>query len=254
MTELFGHDYSDLYDLMYKDKGYVAECDLIESRLAAYSPHSVSTILDLGCGTGGHVLELIKRGYRVTGVDRSSEMLRHARAKFGGDDVPRFVESSIQDLSLDENFDAAVMMFAVLGYQLTNEDALSALRATREHLKDGAVLLFDLWYGPAVIAIGPDERVVEIEVEGGRLVKSSAAALSLEDQIARVQMSLRYERAGTETRSAAEEHAMRFFFPNEIDLLLRATGFEHVHTASFPDGDTPAGLDTWNVLVTARAR
>jgi len=79
--EVFGQVYADQYDLLYSDKNYEAECDLIEEVFRRYAKSSVETILDLGCGTGGHAFPLARRGYRVTGVDRSAEMLAHAREK-----------------------------------------------------------------------------------------------------------------------------------------------------------------------------
>ena len=50
-----------------------------------------------------------------------------------------------------QTFDAAVMMFAVLSYQLSNQDVLSTLATVRRHLQVGGLFIADLWYGPAVL-------------------------------------------------------------------------------------------------------
>ena len=77
---VFGQDYANAYDYLYQDKDYNKECDFLEKIFLRYSG-STSSILDLGCGTGGHVNILAEKGYKVTGIDRSGEMLSIARKK-----------------------------------------------------------------------------------------------------------------------------------------------------------------------------
>ena len=80
MSDTFGTDYAQQYDVLYQDKDYDAETDLLERVFAAHGLAG-NAILDLGCGTGQHALRLARRGYEVTGVDRSPEMLSIARVK-----------------------------------------------------------------------------------------------------------------------------------------------------------------------------
>jgi SAM-dependent methyltransferase len=77
---VFREEYSGVYDALYQDKGYEKECDYIEALFKKYD-YRPTTILDLGCGTGGHALILSKRGYKVSGVDRSASMLDIAKKK-----------------------------------------------------------------------------------------------------------------------------------------------------------------------------
>jgi ubiquinone/menaquinone biosynthesis C-methylase UbiE len=60
MSQSFGLIYSDAYDLIYRDKDYNAECDLIERIFQTYS-NSTRSVLDLGCGTGNHAFPLAQR-------------------------------------------------------------------------------------------------------------------------------------------------------------------------------------------------
>lgn len=57
--EVFGKEYTRAYDHLYQDKDYAKECDFIEAVFQKYSV-GVKTILDLGCGTGGHALVFIR--------------------------------------------------------------------------------------------------------------------------------------------------------------------------------------------------
>src|SRR5262249_47425100 len=162
MSAVFGSVYADAYDTLYQDKDYAAECALIERVFREHGRGPVRSVLDLGCGTGNHVLLMVQRGYDVVGVDRSEGMLARARAKADKTLPSRRVEfrqGDVRNVELGRQFDAAVMMFAVLGYQPTNADVRAALRTAHRHLRPGGLFVFDVWYGPAVLRERPSQRV-----------------------------------------------------------------------------------------------
>ena len=66
MSEVFGSAYANVYDALYHDKDYSAECDMIEGILKRYGESPVRSILDLGCGTGNHAVPFAERGYDLT--------------------------------------------------------------------------------------------------------------------------------------------------------------------------------------------
>ena len=120
--DVFGNAYASAYDDLYADKDYEAECDVVERIFAGYADGPVRSVLDLGCGTGGHAKLLARRDCQVTGVDASSEML--ARARERGNSVPGSpptdLQGDVRTLELGRQFDAVLMLFAVLGYQTAN--------------------------------------------------------------------------------------------------------------------------------------
>jgi SAM-dependent methyltransferase len=246
----FGPLYAESYDVFYAGKDYELECDLVEELFARYRS-GVRSVLDLGCGTGGHALPLARRGYAVVGVDRSPEMLTRARAKTGA--AVELVEGDVRTVELDRRFDAALLLFAVLGYQTTDEDVLATLGTARRHLRDGGLLLFDVWYGPAVLHEGPSRRVARFPAKGGQIVREATPELDADGHTCTVRYRVERLSAGRVVEEREEAHRVRFFFPDELRLLLERTGFELLQLGAFPDVDRQPDASTWNVLGVAQA-
>ena len=254
MSNTFGKSYAEAYDLLYHEKDYETECDLLEQVFGRYATQPVDAILDLGCGTGNHAIPLATRGYTVVGVDRSQEMLDAAQLKAQRQNLPVvFHQADIRRLDLDRAFDAAVMMFAVLGYQLDNADVLAALRAARKHLRKGGLLAADVWYGPAVLRQRPRERVRVIRGEEGTVIRTSSGELDIPRHVCKVCFKLWQIDGRQVLAEADEEHLMRFFFPRELELLLNDSGFQLLRLGAFPEFDKEPDEDSWNVMVVARA-
>ncbi|MBA4375978.1 MAG: SAM-dependent methyltransferase [Anaerolinea sp.] len=258
MNPVFGKEYADQYDLLYGDKDYEAECDLLEKVFELYGSGSIKTILDLGCGTGNHAIPLTRRGYLVTGVDRSEDMLVHTRHKAASDlqdatrEPPTFLQGDVRSLDLGEQFDAVLMMFAVLGYQLSNEDVAAALQTIRRHLKPGGLFVFDVWYGPAVLAIRPGDRVKVIPIDNGQVIRAASGSLDISRHLAEVRYHV-WRVKGKQVVSESEEiHQMRYFFPMELAFYLHQVGLEVKGLTAFPSLDRPADETTWNVLGVAK--
>jgi SAM-dependent methyltransferase len=256
MHDVFGSTYADFYDLLYHDKDYAAECDMLERLFAAYAAAPVQRVLDLGCGTGSHALPLAQRGYRITGVDRAAPMLAAAREKARAAASTAnlvFTQADICSVNLGQQFDAAVMMFAVLGYQRENSAVLAALKSARRHLEPGGLLIFDVWYGPAVLAQKPEQRIKVIPTQRGRLLRVAAGELESAHHITTVSYHLWHLEGERLVAETTETHTMRFFFPLELDLLLEWSGFGRRHLGRLPDTEQPPDEHTWNVICVAQA-
>jgi SAM-dependent methyltransferase len=252
---VFGADYADCYDILYRAKDYAGEADLIERLLAKHGAAGPRSILDLGCGTGNHALPLAQRGHRVTGVDRAPGMLAQARAKAATlalPHAPTFVEGDVCRLDLGQRFDVALMMFMVLGYQYENADLVAALVTLRRHLAPAGLFVFDVWNGLAVLAQRPGERTAEAVLGDTRIVRRTRTRLEPMAQLCHVHFDIeRTDAAGT--TAWQETHTMRFFFPQELDLVLRCNNMRLLQLASFPDGEGPPDEQAWNIVGLAQA-
>ena len=111
-----------------------------------------AAILDLCCGPGRHSLELARRGYRVTGVDRNPAYLRQARRKAGAEKLAAsFVRADMRRFARREAFDGAINLFTSFGYFENPADDRRVLRNLRRSLKPGGTLVMDLM-GKEVLA------------------------------------------------------------------------------------------------------
>ncbi|MEM3484223.1 MAG: class I SAM-dependent methyltransferase [Candidatus Methanomethyliaceae archaeon] len=256
MSEVFGPVYADAYDLLYYDKDYAAECDLIKRIFHDFGQGAIRCVLDLGCGTGNHAIPLAQRGYEVVGVDRSESMLAHARRKAAnlqGNNKVIFHRGDIRNVDLKREFDAVLMMFAVLGYQHENADVLSALRTARRHLRPDGLLVFDVWYGPAVLQQRPCQRVKVIPTPEGQILRVASGELDIRHHICTVHFHVWLLEGKQLVAETEEKHPVRYFFPLELELFLECSGFDLIRLGAFPEFDREPDEATWNALGVARA-
>ncbi len=256
MKEVFGPTYADAYDRIYHDKNYDAECDLVELIFQAHGKGSIRSVLDLGCGTGNHAIRLAQRGYEIAGVDSSESMLAHAQRKaaaLSDNSVVSFHKGDIRRVELKRHFDAVLMMFAVLGYQVENADVLSAMKAARRHMRSDGLLIFDVWYGPAVLSQRPAQRLNVIPTQKGKILRFSSGEIDIRRHICTVHFNLWRIEGERLTAETKESHTMRYFFPRELELFLECEGFKLIRLGKFPDFDQDPDEMAWNVLGVARA-
>ncbi|MGH6645947.1 class I SAM-dependent methyltransferase [Aquabacterium sp.] len=94
-------------------------------------------ILDLGCGTGRPIAEfLLRRGFRVTGVDQAEELLSLARQRYP---EGRWLQSSMESFESDEDYDGAVIWDSL--FHLPREHHENVLRKVVGSLRPGAKLM-----------------------------------------------------------------------------------------------------------------
>ena len=179
MNTCFGKEYSNTYDLFYEQKNYIAECDFLENLFKKHSLYPKS-ILDIGCGTGNHMIPLLDRGYKVSGIDQSKEMLRIASAK-RPEIQNDLYQSDMTCFSLNEKFDLAISMFAVVSYLTDNKQLYDSLHCIKSHLNEGGAFIFDCWSGPAVLSKRPlqSHKIVTLP-NGGECVRLSNPLLNIE--------------------------------------------------------------------------
>jgi SAM-dependent methyltransferase len=242
--------YSAYYDLLYRDKDYVAEADYVAQSLSRFVPEQAH-VLELGCGTGVHAELLARKGFHVTGVERSESMYTQAVVRANtlrtsdcrGSFVPRL--STAQDFRCDDSFDTVISLFHVLSYQTDAESIDRFFETVVRHLKPGGVFLFDVWYGPAVLTQKPSMRVKRMRSEKLEVVRIAEPTIDTTQSIVNVhyQIFARTQSDG-DFQSVTEEHSMRYFFATEIHDL--AQKFQ-LNVVSFEEwlSQRPLSDETW---------
>jgi SAM-dependent methyltransferase len=250
---VFGEAYANQYDTFYAGKDYSGECDLIEEVFRRFGSGEIRSLVDWGCGTGSHSIPLAQRGYAVTGVDRSPDMLRLARQKSSENNLGiEWIDGDVRVAPAGGPFDAGLFMFAVLGYLSSNADLIAALGNARRHLRVGGLLIFDVWYGPAVLALKPSDRIKIVSLPEGKLLRVVSSSLDTRHHLDHVK-SNSWRIIGDRVVEESEEmHTVRYFFPMELELVLERSGFALAALTAFPTLDITPDETSWNVLAVAR--
>lgn len=250
---IFGR-YARFYDAIYRDKNYPLEANYIDALIKKYHKDA-ERVLDLGCGTGEHAIALARKGYKVTGVDNSAEMLDAASRKIaapGGDRLKvDFVNADIRLLKLGANFDAVISLFHVISYLMSDDEVKAAFKAAGDHLGRGGIFIFDCWYGPAVLNSKPEKRIKTTETEELSIIRYAEPEFVSGGKVVRVNYRLVVKNKSTGAVETFEErHELRYFYSDEIDYMLKDAGFSMLERAEWLTGKA-AGPDTWGVCFVA---
>jgi SAM-dependent methyltransferase len=249
-------DYAQYYDLLYRDKDYDAESDFVHRLIQKHSPGAES-ILDIGCGTGLHAFSLAEKGYFVTGVDQSEQMLSLARerAEFRGGPISdrlTFHQGDIRDFHMDRSYDAIVSLFHVISYQPTNDDLLRTFGSVSAHLEEKGVFVFDFWYGPGVLSDPPTARIKEVEDESVAITRVANPVLNPHENTVDILYRIFVrDKKSHQVEEIVEKHQMRYLFLPEMLFLFEVTGFELLAFTAFLE-DSPPGLGEWNSCIVCR--
>lgn len=247
MTTLPFDAYGRYYDLLYRDKDYVAEVDYIASLLER-AGIAGPELLEFGSGTGKHARLLAERGYRVTGIERSAEMVSQA-LPFPG---VSYQQGDIRTVRLGRTFDAVLSLFHVVSYQTTNADVQAVFARAAEHLAAGGLFVFDVWYSPAVYAQRPAVRVKRLSGDGVEITRLAEPALYPNDNRVDVHYTIFARETATGTvHTLTETHPMRHFSLPELDLLAAGAGFERLRAEAFLSGNPP-GEASWGLCLVLR--
>lgn len=138
------HALAASYDRLTNDVDYEATVEFYMEilRREGLKPR---TAVDLACGTGSVTKILAEKGYEVTGVDLSEEMLTQAFQKVQDmENPPRFICQNLRSLYLPRGVDMAVCALDSLDYITNPEDCAEAIRCTYKALNPGGIFIFDV--------------------------------------------------------------------------------------------------------------
>ena len=214
-------NYGQKYDNEVFTRGTVGECDFIEKELQF---NKTLKILDVGCGTGRHAIELTKRGYNVTGIDLSKSQLKRAKekAKSAGLSID-FQHQDARNLSFDSEFDVVIMLCEG-GFSLMETDEMNyeILKNVTKSLKPQAKLIFTTSNGLFPLYHSLDEFFASEAEEGNSMCKEN----KFDFMTFRAHDVVDFEDdSGNKKTLECNE---RYYVPSEITWLLKSLGYKTI--------------------------
>jgi SAM-dependent methyltransferase len=254
--------YACYYDSLYSEKDYEGETDFVLHLLHKHGSLELKSLLDVGCGTGGHMIHFAQAGLNVTGLDVSEAMVRIAQEKISRLSRertepwkyrPAAVLGDIRSFKNAHRYEAAVAMFAVVGYLTHNVDLVAALTNIRSCLALGACFVFDVWFGPAVYSQKPETRIKELFQGDSRTIRLAVPEIDHLRNVVSVNYMILQMRNDQVVSEIKETHEMRFFFIPELESFLGLADFKLIDVCPFMvEGRVPTTAD-WNISVVAKA-
>lgn len=201
-------------------------------------------VLDLCCGPGRHSLELARRGFVVTGVDRTREYLADAAKRARKEKLAvDFVLGDMKKFRRPRAFDAAINMFTAFGYFERPADDFRVLRNLYASLRPGGVFLMDVM-GKERIARIFNPRTWHREPDGTIVLEERW----IEKDFTWIENRWTLIRKGR-TRTFRVAH--RMYSAAELKSLLRRAGFRNVKAFGTLEG-APYDQDAQRLVLVAR--
>ncbi len=149
------------YDIAFS-REISTEMEFFKNCFKKYTDLPIHSILEAGCGMGIFLVGLGKQGYRMTGYDLSPEMVDYANellAKEGLDDKCSALVADMTELSITDNYDAAITLISTLSYCNSDEKIRSHFSSMKKILNPGGIYIIEivLAYDDIQGEHGPDE-------------------------------------------------------------------------------------------------
>lgn len=242
------HDYAYYYNLFYGDKNYALEAETIVNILEKYGkPDYDKKVLNIGCGTGRHDLELNKLGYKIHGIDLSDDMINIAKANVLDEGDFIYEVQDARSFSVELRYDIIVSLFHVMSYQNTNDDLNRVFKCVSKALNSGGLFIFDAWYGPGVLSERPSVRIKRVEDQENLFVRIAEPIMYPNENIVKVQYDVSIiNKQEEKLRKINENHNMRYFFIPEIEELLRQNKLRLIECLDCTTLKTP-DFNSWTV-------
>jgi 2-polyprenyl-3-methyl-5-hydroxy-6-metoxy-1,4-benzoquinol methylase len=214
-------NYGRKYDNEVFTQGTIGECDFIESEL---NFDKSVRILDVGCGTGRHSIELTKRGYKVLGIDLSESQLSLAREKAKNSNLNiDFRQQDARNLPFRKEFNVAIMLCEG-GFPLMETDEMNfeILKNVAKSLKEKGKFIFTTLNGLFPLYHSVEEFCASTKEDGNATYRSNTFDLMTfrDHNITEIEDDL-----GNKKTLDCNE---RYYVPSEITWLLKSLGYTKI--------------------------
>ena len=219
--ETLFENYGQKYDGECFTQGTIGECDFIEQEIGF---NKSKRILDVGCGTGRHSIELSKRGYSVTGIDLSDSLLAKAREKAERQDLKiDFLKYDARNLPFRNEYDLVIMLCeGAFPLMETDEMNYEILKNATKSLKEHGKFIFTTLNGLFPLYHSVEEFYASNTDKGNTTCRSCTFDLMTfrDYNITEVE-----DDDGNKKKLECNE---RYYVPSEISWLLKTLGYTKI--------------------------
>ncbi len=226
----FQLDYLRVYKHRNDDEAR-RQIDFLTDTLSLEPPLDV---FDLSCGDGRHSVEWARRGYRVTGLDLSAELLEKARERTKALELDiEFIRGDMRDIPYTDSFDLLVNFFTSFGYFREDEENALVLKAIFNALRPGGRFLMDYLNRDHVLqTIVPRDRK---EIDGAVLEQSRWISGDSDKPGSHVRINKQVIMTEGD-KSRTYEESVRMYTLEEMFDMTSAAGLAITHTFGDFDG------------------
>jgi cyclopropane fatty-acyl-phospholipid synthase-like methyltransferase len=216
---VFNKNYSDVYNKIYKKKKYLKETEYI-SAILKKNKISKGDILELGSGTGNHAKYLLKKKYKIIGVEKSSSMIAIAKK------IPKLkcVLGDVRTVRLNKKFNAVISMFHVINYMLSSLDLNNFFKTANIHLNANGLLIFDTWHDRSIKIENLSESKV-FKINNYIITRKSNSKI-IKNKIINIKFKFNIVLNKKIINTFSEKHLIRYFSFKEIMLKAKKNGFQ----------------------------
>lgn len=218
------------YDLIYLSKAQ----DMYRSSLRDIFHFSdellkrePKSLIDFGCGTGNHAVELAKRGIQVFGIDLSNEQISIALQK--QEEFPKLLEFIQGDMGnlpdIGKEYEVGASFFGSFCYLLEEKQIISFLNRSWNMIKKGGFLFLEIWNSLGV----QDKSKHFFEFEDGDM------------------KLLRFNHTLMDPKTAIAEMPMRYIIIKNSVVLADFTELHHLKTYTIPYFKSIVSLSKWKL-------
>lgn len=200
-------------------KGAATFQEDVNAIIALIKGKGYKSILDVGCGTGDHAALFTKRGFEVTGIDKSPAMVRSAKSHFPG------ISFRIADactFRIKRQFDVVVAIDSVLSFITDKRSFDKALKNLSIHVREGGVLIADFAFTTDLVPANFEDILLKQLREKGL---SLTLAMRLRRQKDKMLVDLHLSGSDKgKPFSHTERHIHRIVDKRDIVKLLKLQG------------------------------
>ncbi|MBU5460382.1 class I SAM-dependent DNA methyltransferase [Anaerostipes sp. MSJ-23] len=216
-------EFARVYDEFMDQTPYDLWCDNLLTILKKHHMKENGSILELGCGTGKMTRRLAKKGYQMTGLDSSLEMLEVA-GNMQEDDILYILQDMVS-MEMPGKFDAVVSVCDCMNYILEEEDLKMVFQKVRSYLKEEGVFIFDM-NAPYKYEKLLSQNTFAEDREDASFIWDNF--YDEQERINEYQLSLFIKNAEGTYDKYEEEHYQKAYDAKKISQMLENAGFSKV--------------------------